>query len=77
MDDPEVIKAWAKTTLHKCVEDAVAIQRVPEIKCEEVLTLIYSLVDHLYQGNDTSTTFDMRRHVRKNGGAVPFIGGHR
>ena len=77
MDDPEFLKAWARTTLNKCVEDAVAIQRVPEVKRDEVLALVYSLVDHLYDGQDTAATFELRRDVRRRGGSVPFIGGVR
>ena len=77
MDDPEIIKAWAKTTLTKLVEDAVLIQRVPQVKRDEVLALIYSLVDHLYRHNDSTATFDLRRDVRRRGGAVPFIGGYK
>ena len=77
MDDPEILKQWARTTLSKCIEDAVLIRRTPQVKRDEVLVLIESLVDHLYHGEDTVATFERRRDVRRRGGAVPFIGGHR
>ena len=76
MDDPEIIKAWAKTTLEKCIDDAILIKRVPQVKRDEILALVYSLVDNLYQHNDSAATFELRRDIRRRGGAVPFIGGY-
>lgn len=73
MTNPDVIKAWARSTLNKLVEDAVDIQRVPEVKRDEVLTLIYALVDHCYHGKESVTTTALRKAVRANGGSVPLI----